>query len=97
MPGRVSPQTNHVEHSALHVFEMLAKQLFDLREVLRVVVVLVGSHHLQVTHGRIDFGNCGNAFREQVAVSVEHRFLLILLYRLRLPQLTVMLTMSTSS
>ena len=56
------------------MLEMIAQQLFDVHEVLRVVVMLVSSYHPQVTHARVDLGNCGNAFREQVAVSVAHRF-----------------------
>ena len=75
MPGGIRPQTSHVEHPALHVLEVLAKQLFRLHEVFGIVMVLVSRYHFQVAHAGIDFGNCCNAFREQVAVLVRHGFL----------------------
>jgi hypothetical protein len=75
MPGGVRPQASHIEHSALHMLGVLAQQLFDLHEVLWIIVMLVSSLHLQVAHAGVNHGNRCNAFREQVAVSVAHRLL----------------------
>jgi hypothetical protein len=57
------------------MLEMLAQQLLGFREVLRVIMMLVSSHHLQVAHAGVNLGNRCNAFREQITVSVGNRFL----------------------